>query len=263
MVRKQQVESIYLYLMKKELSIIVICILFLLSCTELKPLAQEFGRSMLETSTAESIKPTELEMGAGLKEALIKGTQIGVNNLSQLGGYSDHPLVTIPFPEEYAKVADKLRAIGLGNQIDDIELSLNRAAEDAVTEAAPLFLNAIKSMTFQDVQSILLGGENAATDFLKRKTSDHLIQAFEPKINKSLEKVNATKYWNTATNAYNLIPFVTKVDGNLTNYATNKAIDGLFIRIAEEEKEIRENPLERSTDLLKKVFDYAAFKGVE
>lgn len=230
----------------------------LISCTELKPIAQELGRSILETSETGSAVPSSFEMGSGLKEALIKGTKTGVANLSKVGGYADQPMVRIPFPEQYTNVADKLRTIGLGNQIDDVELSLNRAAEDAVVEAAPLFVDAITSMTIEDAKGILMGGENAATDYLKRKTSEQLVRAFEPKISASLDKVNATKYWNTATNAYNMIPFITKVDGDLTTYATNKAIDGLFLKIAEEEKEIRQNPLERSSDLLKKVFNYAA-----
>lgn len=253
-------ETIYLAAMKKTTIILGISSLFLASCAELKPLAQELGRSILETPSTESIIPSSLEMGSGLKEALIKGTRTGVENLSKAGGYADQPMVRIPFPEEYNNVADKLRSIGLGGQIDEVELSLNRAAEDAVVEAAPLFVNAITSMTIQDAQGILLGGENSATNYLKSKTSEQLIASFTPKIEESLDKVNATKYWNTATSAYNMIPFITKVDGDLTSYATNKAIDGLFLKIAEEEKEIRQNPLERSSDLLKKVFDYAATK---
>tara|TARA_R110002049_G_scaffold304112_4_gene499108 strand:- start:901 stop:1644 length:744 start_codon:yes stop_codon:yes gene_type:complete len=247
--------------MKKSVFILGITTLVLTSCSELKPLAQEIGRGILESPAAESSIPSTLEMGSGLKEALIKGTQTGVTNLSKSGGYSDQPMVRIPFPEEYSNVADKLRSIGLGNQIEEVELSLNRAAEDAVVEATPLFVNAITSMTIQDAQGILFGGENAATNYLKSKTSEQLAVSFTPKIEASLAKVNATKYWNTATNAYNMIPFVTKVDGNLTNYATNKAIEGLFLKIAEEEKEIRQNPKERTSDLLKKVFDYAAAKN--
>ncbi len=244
--------------MKKTVILAAFASLLLSSCAELKPIAQDLGRSILETTETGSSIPSTLEMGSGLKEALIKGTKTGVANLSKVGGYADQPMVRIPFPEQYTNVADKLRTIGLGNQIDDVELSLNRAAEDAVVEAAPLFVNAITSMTIQDAQGILMGGENAATDYLKRKTSEQLVAAFTPKIEASLDKVNATKYWNTATTAYNMIPFITKVDGDLTSYATNMAIDGLFLKIAEEEKEIRQNPLERSSDLLKKVFDYAA-----
>lgn len=246
--------------MKKITVILGITTLLLSSCKELQPLAQELGRSILDTPKTASSKPSVLEMGSGLKEALIKGTTTGVSNLSKSGGYADQPIVRIPFPEQYTNVAEKLRSIGLGNQIDEVELSLNRAAEDAVIEASPLFINAITSMTIEDAQGILLGGENAATNYLKGKTSEQLIIAFTPKIEASLDKVNATKYWNTATSAYNMIPFVTKVDGDLTNYATNKAVDGLFIKIAEEEKQIRQNPIKRSSDLLKKVFDYAATK---
>lgn len=246
--------------MKKITVILGITTLLLFSCKELQPLAQELGRSILDTPKTASSIPSVLEIESGLKEALIKGTTTGVSNLSKSGGYADQPIVRIPFPEQYTNVAEKLRSIGLGNQIDEVELSLNRAAEDAVIEASPLFINAITSMTIEDAQGILLGGENSATNYLKAKTSEQLITAFTPKIEASLDKVNATKYWNTATSAYNMIPFVTKVDGDLTNYATSRAIDGLFIKIAEEEKQIRQNPIERSSDLLKKVFDYAATK---
>lgn len=244
--------------MKKRIVLLSTLSILLFSCDTMQPLVGELGRAILEEPT--TAVPTEFEMGSGLKEALIKGTKEGVANLSLEGGFLDNPMVKIPFPEEYDKVANTLRDIGLGNQIDQVELSLNRAAEDAVIEASPLFINAITSMTIQDAQEILFGGKNAATNFLRAKTTDDLIVAFSPKISQSLDQVNATKYWSDVTNVYNKIPFVTKVDGDLTNYVTTKTIDGLFLKIAQEEEEIRENPIERTSSILKKVFDYAATK---
>jgi hypothetical protein len=229
------------------------------SCETLQPLVGELSRAVLEEPA--SAIPTELEMGNGLKEALIKGTKEGVAKLGKEGGFLDNPAVRIPFPEEYEKVANTLRDIGLGGQIDQVETTLNRAAEDAVIEASPLFVNAITSMTIADAQNILFGDKNAATQYLQSKTTAELVAKFSPKISASLDKVNATKYWSDVTDIYNKIPFVTKVNGDLTNYATNKTIDGLFLNIAKEEEAIRENPLERTTSILKKVFDYAASKA--
>jgi len=245
--------------MKKSSFILGISSLLLMSCETLQPLVGELSRAVLEEPA--SVIPTELEMGNGLKEALIKGTKEGVEKLGKEGGFLDNPAVRIPFPEEYEKVANTLRDIGLGNQIDQVETTLNRAAEDAVIEASPLFVNAITSMTIADAQNILFGEKNAATLYLQSKTTAELVAKFSPKISASLDKVNATKYWSDVTDLYNKIPFVTKVNGDLTNYVTNKTIDGLFLNIAKEEEAIRENPLERTTSILKKVFDYAASKA--
>ncbi|MBL4709083.1 MAG: DUF4197 domain-containing protein [Flavobacteriales bacterium] len=205
--------------------------------------------------------PTNLEIGKGLKEALVKGTTMGVSNLSQSGGYLNNPLFKIPFPKDAAKIESTLRKVGLGGEVDKVVTSLNRAAEDAVTEAKPLFVNAIKQMTFADVKNILFGADTAATAYLKSKTGAQLKSSFQPKIQASLDKVNATKYWTNVVSQYNKIPLVTKMNPDLNSFVTDMAIKGLFVKIAQEEMSIRENPVERTTDLLKKVFNYAKTQG--
>jgi hypothetical protein len=205
----------------------------------------------------ENTVPTELEMGQGLKAALVKGTEMGVNSLSQSGGYLDSPRFKIPFPKDAQKVENALRKIGLDEQVDQMVVSLNRAAENAVTEAKPLFVDAIKEMTFEEVKKILFGADTAATAYLKGKTSQGLRAAFEPKIKNSLDQVNATKYWEDLITTYNKIPLVNKMNPDLSGFVTDQAIKGLFLKIADEEMAIRENPLERTSSILKKVFNYA------
>ena len=211
----------------------------------------------VEAITTENTTPTSLEIGNGLKEALVKGTTIGVNSLSQDGGYLNNPTFKIPFPKDAQKVESTLRNIGLDSQVDQVVTALNRAAENAVTEAKPLFVAAIKEMTFAEVKDILFGGDTAATAYLKQKTTASLISAFEPQIKTSLDNVNATKYWDDIITTYNKVPLVKKMNPDLSGFVTEQAVKGLFIKIAEEEMEIRQNPLERSSSLLKKVFDYA------
>ena len=197
---------------------------------------------------------TQEDAAAGLKEALIKGISNGADLVSRLDGYYKNPEIKIPFPAEAKQVESKLRSVGLGKQADDVILSVNRAAEDAATEAKPVFIAAIKGMTFSDALSIVRGDERAATTYLQRTTTPELITKFTPIIKSSLEKVNATKYWETAMTSYNKIPFITKVNPNLTEYVTQKAIEGLFIMIAKEELSIRKDPAARTSELLKKVF---------
>lgn len=197
---------------------------------------------------------TQEDAAAGLKEALIKGISNGADLVSRLDGYYKNPEIKIPFPAEAKQVESKLRSVGLGKQADDVILSVNRAAEDAATEAKPVFIAAIKGMTFSDALSIVRGDERAATTYLQRTTTPELVTKFTPIIKSSLEKVNATKYWETAMTSYNKIPFITKVNPNLTEYVTQKAIEGLFIMIAKEELAIRKDPAARTSELLKKVF---------
>lgn len=199
---------------------------------------------------------TTAEVVDGLKEALIKGISTGSDQASQLDGYFKNPQIKIPFPPDVKKVEDRLRQIGMGGEVDKFVMTLNRGAEDAAREAKPIFITAIKSMTIQDAWGILKGEENAATEYLKRVTSAQLYEKFQPVIASSLNKVNATKYYGDLVNTYNKIPMVEKVNPDLNDYATNKAMDGLFLLIAGEEKKIREDPIARTTDLLKKVFGY-------
>lgn len=197
---------------------------------------------------------TSAEVAEGLKEALIKGISTGADRASQLDGYFKNPTIKIPFPPEVKKVEDRLRQIGLGSEVDKFVMTLNRGAEDAAKEAKPIFINAIKQMTIDDAWAILRGEQDAATQFLKRTTSAQLKDKFKPVIQNSLNKVNATKYYGDIVTRYNQIPLVQKVNPELDDYATDKAIEGLFVMIAAEEKNIRENPVARTTELLKRVF---------
>lgn len=197
---------------------------------------------------------TSSEVGSGLKEALINGISKGSDLTSRIDGYFKNPEIKIPFPPDVRKVEDKLRQIGLGSQVDQFVLTLNRGAEDAAGQAKPIFIEAIKQLSIDDVWGILKGQPDAATQYLKRTTSLQLKAKFSPVIRNSLEKTNATKYYADLVGTYNKIPFIQRVNPDLNSYATDLAIQGLFIMIAKEEKNIRENPVARTTDLLKRVF---------
>jgi hypothetical protein len=205
-----------------------------------------------------SSEPTQAEMASGLKEALGNGAGAAVSLLSRQGGYQNDPLVRIPFPEEALFAADALRRLGLGSLVDDFVARLNQGAEKGASLALPIFKSAITQMTFADVKNILLGGEHAATDYFRDKTRDQLAAAFAPHIRSSLDEVRATEIWTQITTRYNQIPLVNKkVETDIVKYATGKALDGLFLKLADEEKKIREQPLARGSELLKKVFGYA------
>ena len=197
---------------------------------------------------------SEKDAADGIKEALVKGTGEGVNVLSKTDGYFKNPEVKIPFPQDAKEVEKKMRSIGMGKQVDDVVLSINRAAEDAATEAKPIFVDAIKKMTVKDAVNIVKGENDAATKYLSKTTTPELTAKFQPIIKASLDKVNATKYWTDLINAYNKIPMVKRMNPNLTEYVTQKAIEGLFVMIAKEELKIRKDPMARTSELLKKVF---------
>jgi hypothetical protein len=199
---------------------------------------------------------TTAEVAEGLKEALVKGISTGADLVSITDGYFKNPEIKIPFPPEVKKVEDAMRKIGLGSQVDKFVMTLNRGAEDAAKEAKPIFIAAIKSMTIQDAWAILRGEDNAATEYLKRTTSGLLKEKFKPVIQNSLNKVSATKYYGDIVTRYNQIPLVEKVNPNLDDYATDRAIEGLFVMIAKEEKKIRVDPIARTTEILKRVFGY-------
>jgi hypothetical protein len=197
---------------------------------------------------------TTAEVAEGLKEALIKGISNGADLVSQVDGYLKNPEIKIPFPPDVKRVEDRLRQMGLGGEVDKFITTLNRGAEDAAKEAKPIFINAIKQMTIDDAWGILRGDKDAATQFLKRTTSAQLKEKFKPVIRNSLDKVNATRYYADIVTRYNQIPMVQKVNPDLDDYATDKAIEGLFIMIAKEEENIRANPAARTTELLRRVF---------
>lgn len=194
------------------------------------------------------------EIGQGLKDALSKGVQKGVNDLSTTDGYFKS-VYKILLPEEARKVTERLKAVpGFANVEADLIEKMNRGAENAAKEAGPIFASAITSMTFQDALDILMGADNSATEYLRKSTFQQLYDKFNPVIVKALDEIGANELWRNATNAYNKIPLVTKVNNDLDDHVTSKALGGLFGKIQEEEKNIRRNPVNRTTDLLKKVF---------
>ena len=223
--------------------------MILTSCATLTQIADAAGQQLMN--------PTNAEINSGIKEALEKGTGISAERLAVQKGYLGNLDVKILFPQEAKNVESTLRSLGLGSMCDQVITSLNRAAEDAAMEAKPIFVDAIKQMSFQDVQKILLGEQNAATQYFQGTTTTSLSTKFSPIIDASLKKVDATKYWSDVMTRYNKVPFVKKVDTDLTAYVTQKAIDGLFIEIAKEELKIRENITARTSPLLQKVFGYA------
>jgi hypothetical protein len=207
--------------------------------------------SQLPSSSAKGL--TNDDIISGLKEALTVGTNNGTNKLSMVDGFFKDAALKILMPAEAQKVEKKLRDVGLGKQVDNAILSMNRAAEDAAKSAAPIFINAIKGITIQDGLGILKGGDFAATSYLKDKTLAQLTEAFRPIIDQSLQKVNATKYWNTVFSTYNTFS-KEKVNTDLAAYVTEKATAGIFHQVSLEEQKIRKDPVARTTDILKKVF---------
>ena len=190
---------------------------------------------------------------SGLKEALNTGISKGTDKLSATDGFFKDAVLKILMPAEAQKVEKTLRGIGLGKQVDDAVLAMNRAAEDAAKNAAPIFLNAVKQMSIGDAWGILKGGDSAATQYLRQKTTTSLEQAFKPVIEKSLEKTGATKYWKTVFTSYNKFSF-NKINPDLSSYVTEKAMSGIFYEVAQQEAQIRKDPIARTSDILKKVF---------
>jgi hypothetical protein len=202
--------------------------------------------------------PTSVEVANGLKEALIKGVTSGTNTLSKEGGFFNNPSIRIPLPEEVQNVESAMRTLGLGSEVDRVIKTINEGAENASKEALSIFSNSIRQMTIDDAMGILKNGNGAATAYLKSTTSTELKSKFQPEIQKSLDKVGATKYWTDLINAYNSAPFVmNKINPDLNEYVTDKAMIALFNEIEIEENKIRQDPVHRTTDLLKRVFGYA------
>ena len=193
-------------------------------------------------------------VASGLKQALEMGVSSGVDLLSKDGGYFKDQAVRILLPEELQKVDKTLRSVGLGSLADQGLKVLNEAAENAVSQAKPIFLSAIRNMTFTDAMNILKGNNTAATTYLKNSTYSSLETAFAPKVQASLSEVGADKVWENIINKYNQIPLVKRVEPNLTKYVTQQAINGLFVKVGDKEKEIRTNIAARTTPLLKSVF---------
>ncbi|MFL5747598.1 MAG: DUF4197 domain-containing protein [Niastella sp.] len=214
--------------------------------------------SMLGKATGSSTSGTGLstdQIVAGLKEALSVGAQNSASKLSAVDGFFANAAIKVLMPPEAKKVETALRTAGMGKLVDNAILSMNRAAEDASKSAAPIFVNAIKSMSINDALGILKGTDTAATGYLRGKTTAALTAAFRPVIDTALQKTAATSYWKTVFDAYNRLPTTfTKINPDLAGYVTEKSLGGMFFQVAEEEKKIRKDPAARVTDILKKVF---------
>jgi len=221
-----------------------------MSCTELQQIASQIPT---DTSTGGISGVSSMKIADGLKQALEIGVKDGVQKLSQKDGFFGNSMTKILLPEELQKVDKTLRSIGLGSLADDGLKLLNRAAEDAVTQATPIFTNAITSITFNDAKGILLGGDNAATTYLQNKTQAQLFTAFKPKVENSLGKVGADRIWQQIITKYNT--FTGKnVTTDLNSYVTQEAIKGVFKMVEQKESGIRNNIGLRTTPLLQEVF---------
>ena len=231
----------------------IITSLFLFSCGNTGKILSEANKVLQTMNTG----ITQDEAANGLKEALKNGTGVGTDFLSKKDGFLKNATYKILFPPEAQKIEEKLRKFGFGSLCDNVIETINRGAETAVAEAKPVFVSAITSMTISDAINIVTGGNGAGTLYLKRTTSADLNNKFRPIIQQSLDKVGATKYWTEAITNYNKIPLVEKINPDLNAYVTNKAMEALFSQIEIEENKIRQDPLQRTSELLKKVFNYA------
>jgi len=232
--------------MKHKNILLVISLFFLFSCNELQQVAGVIanGSGGLDNAT----------IGNGLREALDFGINKQVSKLTSKDGFFKNELVKIVLPEELQKVDKTLRTIGLGALADEGIKALNRTAESAVSEATPIFVNAVKQMSFNDVKTILLGTDDAATQYLTSTTQQALYNKFQPVIQESFGKVGADKIWTGLINKYNALPLTTDVNPDLTDYVAQQALKGVYTMIAVEEKQIRNSTASRTTDLLKQVF---------
>ncbi|AEH00131.1 DUF4197 domain-containing protein [Lacinutrix sp. 5H-3-7-4] len=230
--------------MKKLLTFIII--LNFTACAELQDVVNQLPQGNGSLS--------QVDIGNGLRQALDLGIDKQVTKLTQQDGFFKNELVKILLPEELQKVDKALRDIGLSNLADEGLKVLNRAAEDAVGEATPIFIDAVKGITFNDAKNILLGDNDAATQYLSNRTESALYAKFNPVIKNSFAKVGADQIWANLINKYNAIPFTNNVNPDLTDYVTGEALKGVYKMIAVEELEIREKASSRTTDLLRKVF---------
>jgi len=226
--------------------IFVIFLIFnLTACAELQQVVNQLPQGEMIGNT---------DIASGLRQALNFGINKQVSKLTAKDGFFKNEIVKILLPTEIQKVDKALRDIGLSNLADEGLKILNRAAEDAVIEATPIFINAVKNITFTDAKTILLGQDDAATLYLTEKTQTELYNKFHPIIKNSFEKVGADQIWENLITKYNTIPFTNNVNPDLTNYVTGEALKGVYTMIAIEEKDIRTKLSSRTTDLLKTVF---------
>lgn len=232
----------------KKITLVLVLVMTFFSCAELQQVV-----NTLPTGTT-GVGISDAMIGNGLREALDQGIDKQVKKLTQKDGFLKNELVKILLPEELQQVDNALRKIGLGSLADKGIISLNRAAENAVKEATPIFVSAVKEITFADARNILLGSDNAATTFLEDKTTKALYNKFNPVIKNSFSKVGADKIWSEIITKYNSIPLTNNVNPDLTDYVTNQALVGVFKMITIEEKEIRTKVSARTSNLLQQVF---------
>lgn len=243
--------------MKKTLTLATMALLAA-GCTSTQLQSVKDAASEVARSSGGAAAPlTNSDVIAGLKEALSKGAEQSVSFASALNGFNENARIRIPFPPEAEKVKNTLNTLGMNKQVEEFELTLNRAAETAAKEAVPVFLDAIKGMSVADGFAILKGEQNAATQYLQRNTTATLTAKFRPIVENATKSVALTNYWTPLTSAYNKAILLTggqAVNPDLDGYVTEKAIEGLFVLIADKEAEIRQDPLARTSDLLKRVF---------
>ncbi len=215
----------------------------------------QLGKLKNLVSKASGSGVTENEAGQGIKEALAKGVTTAVLNLNKTDGFFGSNIYKMLLPPDAQKIETTLRKAGMGAQVDKAILAINRGAEDAVGFAKDIFISAIKEMTLTDALNILKGNKDAATQYFKQKTSEKLIAAFTPSVKSSLDKVEATKYYGDIVTKYNSFPTTfKKVNPDLPSYVVGKSVDALFDQVAKEEANIRDNPMARTSEILKKVF---------
>ncbi len=231
------------------------CLAFCLSFSSFGQLGKKLdGFLNKENSNRQGSGLSENEIIGGLKEALSVGIKNGATQASSLDGFLKNEAIKLMLPPELQRAEATLRKLGLGSEVDKFIVSLNRAAEDAAKESIPIFTSAITSMSVKDALGILNGADTAATAYLKKTTNTGLYDAFFPVIEKTLDKNDATRYYTDLATAYNKVPLVKKINPDLKQYATQKAMDGLYHLVGEEEKKIRKDPAARVTQVLKKVF---------
>jgi len=227
----------------------------LVSCAGSGPQLEDLtaaAKSALQSADSGPLSSDEITRG--LKEALITGSGAVVNQLGQTNGFSSDPAIRIPLPESLQKARDIASKVGLEGSFDDLELKLNRAAEEATPKARELFFGAIRSMSVEDARGILQGPDNAATEYFRGKTADSLQAQMRPIVDQALSQVGAVSSFNQLLDRYNRIPLAPKVEADLTGHVVEEGSEGIFYYLAQEEKAIRENPLKRTSEILQRVF---------
>lgn len=222
---------------------------------------EDAGKEVLDsTSKGDSSIPAATTLDTdtlikGLKQALKVGSRRAIKTIGEEGGYLNDANIRVPLPDTLQQASGLLRKMGMGAQVDEFEASMNRAAEKAAPHATQLIIDAVNGMTIEDARRIYEGPDNAATTYFEEKTRARLSELFMPSVRESMNEVGVTRYYNVVADEARQLPYVGQnLDVNLENHVTEKALDGLFYTLAEEEKRIRENPAARTTELLKKVF---------